>query len=74
VQIHGHPGDYAWGTGGLDAIITQVHFYLKVKKNSENAENVRKNTDRLSNKYLLSNVDTLKFLHNPIFFPLFEYS
>ena len=23
-QIHGNPGDYAWGRGGLDAIITQV--------------------------------------------------
>ena len=24
VKIHGNPGDYAWGRGGLDAIITQV--------------------------------------------------
>lgn len=24
MQIHGHPGDYAWGRGGLDAIITQM--------------------------------------------------
>jgi len=24
VQIHGNPGDYAWGRGGLDAIITQL--------------------------------------------------
>jgi len=23
-QIHGNPGDYAWGRGGLDAIITQL--------------------------------------------------
>ena len=30
MQIHGNPGDYAWGRGGLDAIITQVtqiHFF-----------------------------------------------
>ena len=26
-QLHGNPGDYAWGRGGLDAIITQVHFW-----------------------------------------------
>jgi hypothetical protein len=25
MQIHGNPGDYAWGRGGLDAIITQVN-------------------------------------------------
>ena len=25
-QLHGNPGDYAWGRGGLDAIITQVQF------------------------------------------------
>ena len=25
-QLHGNPGDYAWGRGGLDAIITQVLF------------------------------------------------
>jgi len=24
VQLHGNPGDYAWGRGGLDAIITQL--------------------------------------------------
>ena len=24
LQIHGNPGDYAWGRGGLDTIITQV--------------------------------------------------
>jgi len=24
IQIHGNPGDYAWGRGGLDAIITQL--------------------------------------------------
>ena len=23
-QLHGNPGDYAWGRGGLDAIITQL--------------------------------------------------
>ena len=23
-HLHGNPGDYAWGRGGLDAIITQV--------------------------------------------------
>ena len=23
-QIHGNPGDYAWGSGGLDAIISQL--------------------------------------------------
>lgn len=22
--LHGNPGDYAWGTTGLDAVITQV--------------------------------------------------
>ena len=22
--LYGNPGDYAWGSGGLDAIITQV--------------------------------------------------
>ena len=27
-KIHGNPGDYAWGRGGLDAIITQVAIYL----------------------------------------------
>ena len=26
-QLHGNPGDYAWGRGGLDAIITQVQFW-----------------------------------------------
>ena len=24
LQLHGNPGDYAWGRGGLDAIITQL--------------------------------------------------
>lgn len=24
MQIHGNPGDYAWGRGGLDAIVTQL--------------------------------------------------
>ena len=23
-QIHGNPGDYAWGSGGLDAVISQL--------------------------------------------------
>ena len=23
-QLHGNPGDYAWGRGGLDAIITEL--------------------------------------------------
>ena len=27
LQIHGNPGDYAWGRGGLDTIITQVHIF-----------------------------------------------
>lgn len=22
--LHGNPGDYAWGQGGIDAVITQV--------------------------------------------------
>ena len=26
-QLHGNPGDYAWGRGGLDAIITQVQWW-----------------------------------------------
>lgn len=25
LQVHGNAGDYAWGPGGLDAIITQVN-------------------------------------------------
>ena len=24
LRLHGNPGDYAWGTEGLDSIITQV--------------------------------------------------
>lgn len=24
-MLHSNPGDYAWGQGGLDAVITQVH-------------------------------------------------
>lgn len=24
VHLHGNPGDYAWGNGGLDAIISEV--------------------------------------------------
>ena len=27
-QLHGLPGDYAWGASGLDTIITQVIFLL----------------------------------------------
>lgn len=30
LPIHGNPGDYAWGSGGLDNIITQVRYILKV--------------------------------------------
>jgi hypothetical protein len=30
MQIHGNPGDYAWGRGGLDAIITQVSPFLEI--------------------------------------------
>lgn len=26
--LHGSPGDYAWGSGGLDAVITQVRLLL----------------------------------------------
>lgn len=25
-MLHSNPGDYAWGQGGLDAVITQVHY------------------------------------------------
>lgn len=24
LQLHSNPGDYAWGQGGLDAVITEV--------------------------------------------------
>lgn len=24
-MLHSNPGDYAWGQGGLDTVITQVH-------------------------------------------------
>ena len=24
-MLHSNPGDYAWGQGGLDAVITQVN-------------------------------------------------
>ncbi|XP_035826047.1 E3 ubiquitin-protein ligase RNF126 [Aplysia californica] len=29
VHLHGNPGDYAWGTGGLDAIISQLFSQLE---------------------------------------------
>lgn len=30
VPLHGNPEDYAWGAGGLDAIITQVRGVMVV--------------------------------------------
>jgi len=35
MQIHGNPGDYAWGRGGLDAIITQVGRFIFPHRNLE---------------------------------------
>ncbi len=35
MQIHGNPGDYAWGRGGLDAIITQVFFLASFRWNTD---------------------------------------
>ena len=35
-QLHGNPGDYAWGRGGLDAIITQVRFWRTSFWNASN--------------------------------------
>ena len=32
--LHGNPQDYAWGPGGLDAIITQVYLVLVLFKAS----------------------------------------
>lgn len=26
-MLHSNPGDYAWGQGGLDAVITQVRTH-----------------------------------------------
>ena len=28
LRLHGNPGDYAWGSEGLDSIITQVSLLL----------------------------------------------
>ena len=29
MQVHGNPGDYAWGRGGLDAVITHLLSQLE---------------------------------------------
>ncbi|CAL1527288.1 unnamed protein product [Lymnaea stagnalis] len=48
VILHGNPGDYAWGAGGLDAIISQLLNHLEgtgappaQKEKIENLEKVR---------------------------------
>lgn len=30
LQLHSNPGDYAWGQGGLDAVITEVSDILRI--------------------------------------------
>jgi hypothetical protein len=32
--LHGNPGDYAWGQGGLDVVITQVSLQIHFKLSS----------------------------------------
>lgn len=33
-MLHSNPGDYAWGQGGLDAVITQVRTTSQFPVNS----------------------------------------
>ncbi|KAI8789949.1 E3 ubiquitin-protein ligase RNF126, partial [Biomphalaria glabrata] len=56
IILHGNPGDYAWGAGGLDAIISQLLNHLEgtgappaQREKIENLERVRINQTHIEN-------------------------
>jgi hypothetical protein len=34
LPLYGNPGDYAWGTGGLDAVVTNLLNQVSIKENT----------------------------------------
>ena len=64
--FHGNPSDYAWGEGGIDAIVTQLlnQFDGNQAEGVSSEDIVRIPTSEVTDKQVYSNA--IQLYHNPL--------